>query len=174
MCIMNIHPIFVHFPIALLTVYAIAELLRFKSLREKSYFFYVKAVLVIGGTLSAFLALNTGETAEHLQDRALRPLIEIHSTFATVSTWIFVVLALAYLVGLIERSTYNLKLQQSRFAKIWNIKIRVANYILSSYISIVLACAGLIAITITGALGGAIVYGPTIDPIVNYVYHLFF
>mgnify|MGYP000488192561 CR=1 FL=1 len=128
----------------------------------------------ISGVLSAFLALNTGDTAEHLQDRSLRPLIEMHSTFATASTWIFAVLALAYLVGLIKRSAYNEKLLDSRFAKIWNLKILVANYILSSYISVILALAGLVAITITGALGGAIVYGPAIDPIVNYVYHLFF
>lgn len=171
---MNIHPIFVHFPIALLTVYAIAELLRFKSLRSTAYFFYVKAVLIITGVLSALLALNTGETAEHLQDKSLRPLIEMHSAFATASTWIFVILALAYLVGIIERSQYNEKLQNSFFAKIWNIKIRVANYILSSYISFIIALVGLVTITITGALGGAIVYGPAIDPIVNYVYHLFF
>ena len=160
---MNIHPIFVHFPIALMTIYAIAELLRFKKLMQTTYWFYVKAMLVIVGMVSAFPALNTGETAEHLADRSLRPLIEMHSTFANASTWIFGFLALVYLVSWISKSEWNQKLLNSGFAKIWTIKVNIANYILNSYIPIILALIGLATITITGALGGAIVYGPDID-----------
>ena len=35
-----------------------------------------------------------------------------------------------------------------------------------------LALLGLIAITITGGLGGAIVYGKDVDPIVSFIYKL--
>lgn len=171
---MNIHPIFVHFPIALMTIYAVAELLRFKKIKETAYWFYVKAVLVIIGTISAFVALNTGDSAEHLANKDLRPLIEIHSTFASASTWIFGFLAIVYLVSWISKSEFDQKLRSSKFSKIWNIKVNIAQKILNGYLPVILALIGLATITITGALGGAIVYGPEIDPIVSFIYHLFF
>lgn len=171
---MNIHPILVHFPIALMTIYAIAELIRFQKVKDLAYWFYIKAFLLIAGTLTSFLALSTGETAEHLSNRSLRPLIEIHSNFAGASVWIFGILSAVYLIALINKSSFNQKLIDSSFGKIWNIKVNIANRILNSYLPIILALAGLIAITITGALGGAIVYGPEVDPIVNFIYNLFF
>jgi hypothetical protein len=36
-----------------------------------------------------------------------------------------------------------------------------------------LSILGLAAITVTGALGASIVYGPNIDPFVHYIYRLF-
>lgn len=171
---MNIHPVFVHFPIALMTFYAICELLRFKKLTNTTYWFYVKAVLVIAGTLSAFLALNTGELAEHLADRGLRPLIETHSAFASASTWIFGIISLLYLISWISRSELNQKILNSKIGSIWNKKVYWANKIINSWFIILLAFVGLCMITITGALGGAIVYGPNVDPIVSFIYHLFF
>lgn len=172
---MNIHPIFVHFPIALLTVYAIAELARFKKLIAEAYYFYVKATLVIAGTLGAFSALLTGDPAEHaLTDKSLRPLVETHSTFAAASTWIFTFLALVYIVLWINRSSWNEKLLAGKFSKIWIVKVKVADWILHSPFVPILALIGLVTITITGALGGAIVYGPNVDPIVSWIYHLFY
>ncbi len=171
---MNIHPVFVHFPIALLTVYAIAELIRFKKLTQVSYFFYVKAILVISGTLSAFLALNTGEGAENLVDHSLRPLIEMHATFASASTWIFGIISALYLISWISKSELNQKIQTSSIGNYWNKVVTLVNQILNSSFMILLALLGLMVITITGALGGAIVYGPNVDPIVNFIYHLFF
>ena len=44
---MNIHPIFVHFPIALLTLYSLAELIRWRRITELAYWFYVKAFAMI-------------------------------------------------------------------------------------------------------------------------------
>ncbi len=171
---MNIHPIFVHFPIALMTVYAIAELIRFKKLTQTAYWFYVKAILVIAGTLSAFLALNTGEGAEDLIDRSLRPLMNMHATFASASTWIFGIMSVLYLISWISRSEFSQKISASKVGWVWDKKVFWANRILNSSLMIILALAGLIAITITGALGGAIVYGPEVDPIVSSIYHLFF
>lgn len=173
---MNIHPIFIHFPIALLTIYAIAEFLQFKKLKSQIYFFYIKAVLVITGVLSAFLALYTGGIAEDLQgkDTSIRLLIEKHSVFANISTWVFIIIASAYLVSWIEKTEYNQKLFNSKFSKIWKLKTLFANKILNTPIVVILALIGLVVITITGALGGAMVYGPDVDPVVRFIYHLFF
>lgn len=172
---MNIHPIFVHFPIALLTVYAIAELIRFKKVTETPYYFYVKAVLVIAGTLSSSLALQTGELAEHLLGERGSKLIDSHATFATISTDIFAILAVVYLLIWISKTSWNTKINEFKngiFAKIWNLLVSTANKIISSPLSFILAFIGLIAVTVTGALGGAIVYGPTVDPIVSFIYNL--
>lgn len=171
---MDIHPIFVHFPIALLTIYAIAELIRFRKLINTIYWFYVKAILVIVGTLSAFLALNTGEGAEDSVSRSLRPLVEMHSSFASVSTWIFGIIAIIYLISWINKSEFNQRIQASSIGNQLNKVVVIVNRILNSSFIILLALIGLVLITITGGLGGAIVYGPDIDPIVNFIYHLFF
>ena len=61
---MNLHPIFVHFPIALLTLYTLCELLRFKKIKDHPAWFYLKAVLIICGTLGAAAALLTGDGAK--------------------------------------------------------------------------------------------------------------
>ncbi len=170
---MNIHPVLVHFPIAMLTIYAIAELIRIKKITDLPYWFYVKACILFVGVGGAFISLSSGEGAEESVSRELRPLVEVHSTVATISTWIFVFLALVYLIIWINKSSFNQKLVESKFAKLWSTLVNIANKIMGSYFMILVAFIGLISITITGALGGAIVYGPDIDPIVNFVYHIF-
>lgn len=170
---MDIHPIFVHFPIALLTVYAVLELIRFEKITNQPYYFYVKGSLLIIGILTSSLALQTGEMAEDGVVRSLHDLVEMHSTFANISTWIFAVLAVAYAATWISKTEYNHKLSESFLAKIWNLLLMVTSKIMNnSFIMIILALLGLGAITITGALGGAIVYGPDVDPIVSFFYYL--
>ncbi len=173
---MNIHPIFVHFPIALLTLYAIFEIIQNSKLREQFYFFYVKAVLVITGTISSFLALQTGELAEELRDRSFQDLIELHSTFANISVWIFSILGIIYLILWVEKSGIlnNLFSRQINLQKIWNIIIMYAMKINDSLLMKLIALIGLMAITITGGLGGVIVYGPDVDPFASFIYNLFF
>jgi len=50
----------------------------------------------------------------------------------------------------------------------------VMGLIRESFIVALAALARLIAISITGTLGGAIVYGPDVDLVVSLVYHLLF
>lgn len=165
---MNIHPIFVHFPIALLTFYALFEIFAWKKISSMSWWIYVKATLLFAGTLSGFVALNTGEGAEHIIGGS--KLIETHATFATASIWLFVVLSVVYLIRFVLESGYIIN-----FPKIQHVLNGIQNYINKySFLVPVIAFIGLVVITITGALGGAIVYGPDIDPVVSFVYHLFF
>ena len=49
---MNIHPLLVHFPIALLTIYSLLELVPFKQIYRQSYWFYTKAIILIIGSIS--------------------------------------------------------------------------------------------------------------------------
>ena len=172
---MNIHPILVHFPIALLTIYAIMECLRFKKLNETSYFFNIKAAFVIIGSLTALITFSSGDAAEHaVRTASNRALIEMHSNFAGISTAIFAVIAIVYLIEWLKETKWKDKVTHSLFKKVWNAADTYAAQILSNPWLPVVAFLGLVAITITGALGGAITYGPSIDPIVSFVYHLFF
>lgn len=191
---MNLHPLFVHFPIALLVLYALIEIglpLKVRIYRmlkwEKAPWFplmlspvwnSIKAFLVIAGTLFSFPTLQTGEVAEHIyREQALSPesfaqstigkLIEMHSTFATLSVILFSVLAVgyvAYVLMQIQLSNSTLK----------TVCIYVQKIVLHPVVAIMLSLAGLFAITITGALGGAIAHGPTTDPVVEMIYNWFF
>ncbi len=172
---MNIHPILVHFPIALLTIYALMEMIQYKKLKNTDYWFNSKATLVIIGTIFAYLSLSTGELGISLYARSYLPLINLHELIATTTTYIFSFISLIYLFSLINKIELKLKIIKLISKKWWVNTVNFSNYVLNKNIIIVsLAVLGLIAILITGGLGGAIVYGPNVDPIVNFIYHLFF
>jgi uncharacterized membrane protein len=167
---MNIHPILVHFPIALLTLYAVCELIPLKALTRQTYWFYVKAVLVITGTLGGVAAYLAGEAIEdQFATDSLSSLVETHATFALTSILIFAVLALAYKVAWINQSSFGPRLQGNA---IWRLTTRFSRLILKPALRLPLALLGVLAITITGALGGAIAFGPNIDPVATFFYHL--
>ena len=173
---LNIHPIFIHFPVALLTMYALLELVRFRSVMAQPYWFYVKAMFAITGSLATIVALVTGDMAESIVTRtnpSLRPLIETHSDWAVITTTIFAVLAFVYLVEWIQRHS-KFFFRNKFLIAAWRFCLWAKNSIMMSYVLVPLAVAGLISVTITGSLGGAIAYGPNIDPVVHFVYHLFF
>ncbi len=158
---MNIHPIIVHFPIALLVVYALCELVRFSFVTRQSYWFYVKAVLVIVGSLSASVALESGETAaEMLTER--NPLVRVHSNFAEISSWIFGIIAFSYLILWVHRvfpALFSEKLGALGRVIMW-----LAGLVQRTPIIVTLSLFGLLFVTVTGGLGGAIVYGSNFDP----------
>lgn len=194
---MNIHPIFVHFPIALLTLYAVLEI----AIPLKIKFFKlckwdmpgasplfarlyqllitpawnpIKAFLVIVGTVLALPTLQTGEWAEETyisrgvtEVSQIGRLIETHSTFADFTVIIFSILAVGYLAQILW-NTYNSKLQKYAFIQ------AIANIILHPKVAPMLAFLGVISVTITGALGGAISHGVNTDPVVKMIYGWFF
>lgn len=174
---MNIHPLFVHFPVALLSTYAVFELLRFKKITSQNYWFYVKAVLVIAGTLGACVAYLAGDEAKHLilQKHAdLKSLIALHENWALVTLIIFAIIASSYTVVWLKQYKIGWLSKDNFFGRSWKLKIMVAGFILNSSIVLILAFVGLVALTITGALGGSIIYGHSGDPFTAFVYSIFF
>ena len=167
---MDLHPIFVHFPIALLTVYALMEMISFKKIAQKEYWFYVKFFFLVIGVIGAFAALYTGNLAQHnyARDSIERQIIRVHQSFAISSTIVFGVLAFAYIISFMQKR-FNVAENQ-----IWKLILKIKDVVLNRYISFFLALLGLACISITGALGGSIVYGPDADPFVSFVYHFFF
>ena len=159
---MNIHPIFVHFPIALLTVYALFELLQFSLLLKKTYWWYLKGAFVVLGSVSSVASYMTGDWAAEAIDRSseVQNLIQVHSGFAFGTVLIF---------GLISLSYVLLLLKKEGVAQ-WPVT-RLAERLQQPNVIIPLSMIGLILVTVTGALGGAIVYGSEVDPIVSVIYH---
>lgn len=146
---MDLHPIIVHFPVALLTLYAVFELVRFRKVLEKPYWFYIKAALVVFGALGAAAAYLTGPDVHG------SALVSMHSNFATITLIIFTILGLNYLNEWLKREG------KKHFSKS-----------LPSWLIVLLALAGLAAVTITGGLGGAIAYGTGFDPFMAPIFKL--
>ncbi len=171
---MNIHPLFVHFPIALLTIYCAMEMMRFKKIATQPYWFFVKAMFVIFGTVSGFAALFTGGLIEdQFKTAGARNLIEMHSLWATITMVIFSVIAACYLIEWVERSHVVERYAQEQWYTIWKFLIRIKAIFFFTPVIILASVVGLVSITITGALGGALAYGADVDPIVHFVYGIF-
>ncbi len=144
---MDLHPIVVHFPVALLTLYAVLECVRWRRAMEVMNIFHVKAVLVIAGTLGAIAAYISGP---EIYGSAL---VSWHDNFAIGTLTIFSFIALVYLAEWFRPSKYS-------------------NFFHHPYIIMPLALLGLAVVIITGGLGGAIVYGTHFDPFMAPIFKL--
>lgn len=168
---MLLHPIVVHFPIALLTVYAALELLRFPPVKRQPYYFYLKAFLVVVGAAATFVARFTGEMdAERFTpgDPTLTT-IERHELFANLTTAIFSLLALAYLISWLKKAELSPAASGTRKGKLY----RLAERLTESPWGAALALLGLISVTVTGALGASIIFGPDADFLVRTIHRAF-
>ncbi len=160
----NIHPIMVHFPIALLFIYSVLEVLPMKRWFPNGAWKHIKRAFLFFGTLGAFAALSTGEIAESFTN-ANQMLVETHAAFATFSTWVYGLL-LAGEIAEIIYSEYGTKIQSQIVLKFLALIEKVFCH---QTFSKILAIIGFFAITITGLLGGVMVYGVTADPLAKFV-----
>jgi uncharacterized membrane protein len=160
----NIHPIFVHFPIAFLLLYSFVKIIPVYKWLPNVAWGQIQRLLLLVGVLGAFVASSTGEIAEELT-RPDRQLVNMHSTFASLSTWIYALLLVGeILILLIPVITRKLNIQQ-----LTNFLTFVKNLLTHKLVSGILAFVGLIAITVTGLLGGVMVYGTSADPLAGIV-----
>ena len=175
---MNIHPLFVHFPIGLLVVYSVLELGTYclPAQRRQAWAFPVKAFLLFVGVLGAFAALISGGIAEELiEGSSSDPVLEMHALFAATTTVFYLVIAAAYLNRIFAREEWFDRIAASNrfFAWGWSVKKRLAHFILDTWLLPVFALLALVGMTVTGALGATMVYGPGVDPFVSFIYHFF-
>lgn len=177
---MTIHPLFVHFPIALLSVYSLFEVFRLKRLTAKDSWFYIKAVLVILGAVSAIVTLQTGEfDAESTRSYRGNPIFQAHKSAASVTTGIFLAIAACYVILWIVREGWHEKFfaklmisEGSPIRKLFNLVYKIAEVLVGSPLAILFALAGFALLSLTGALGGLLVYGPEADPLTKILYDI--
>jgi uncharacterized membrane protein len=169
---MDLHPIFNHFPIALFTIYSVLEVLRFKKITSFAPLFYIKGAFIIAGAIISPFTIITGKIAgEALKNGPDGRLVEMHETAAIISVIIFGIIALVYLIEWISRSRVDAIIESSPWKKAYIQAEVQSRWLLNSVYLPLIALLGLILITITGALGGSIVYGPDIDPFAKFVYN---
>lgn len=156
---MNLHVIAVHFPIALLTIYALLEFIRWRKATALPYWFYLKAFLVILGFLAAIKAAAFGKFLTITWGVPVEGLILKHALAATTTIIISGFIALLYLLAWLDRSR---RLSRQRLQKLGALTERP--------VMVLFAFIVLGAITITGALGGIIAFGPDTDPFARFLY----
>jgi uncharacterized membrane protein len=169
---MNVHPIFVHFPVALLTLYSIMEILHLRFFRALPYWFYTKAIMLIIGTVGSYIAFFTGSLIEdNFRGTDQQKLVSLHSNFGATVAIYFSVISALYIISWINRVVTDPTLTQNSF---WKFLVSVESLFIESVFAVLIGFAGLVLITITGALGGAIAYGTQGDFVTNFIYSLFF
>ena len=161
---LNIHPIIVHFPIALLTIYALLEIATLFTRKNKDLK-NIKLFLLFVGELGVIAAGLTGQMAGHgaksNPDIRYPQVIHTHSFFAELTFVLFGIITILYAAQIVNKYYKHkiLAFLSSLSEKLWLI--------------IPLALIGVTTLTITGALGGVVVYGPNLDPFTHLVYQLF-
>ena len=161
----NLHPIFVHFPIAFLLLYSIIKLLPFERWFPKTSWKQTYKILLVFGVIGSYVAMSTGEVAEDL----LQPdkdLVGMHELFAGITTNLYLLLLIGELFPNIQKLIAKIKIVPSIITKIiaWIEKIITHTFIVK-----LLALAGAIMLFLTGLLGGVLTHGVTADPIAPFV-----
>ncbi len=164
----NIHPIFVHFPIAFLLLYSLLVVLPLSKWIPSVSWRPIERLILVVGVLGAMIASQTGEVAEHLV-RPDRSLVEMHALFAGLSTWLYGILLAGEAVHFIH-TRYAFIFEKIRIGMVI---IRFCEKVLMNRMIVVLcAILGAIAILVTGLLGGVMVYGMTADPLAPIILSL--
>ncbi len=160
----NIHPLFVHFPIAFLLFYSAIRILPLERWLSNINWKSTRLVLLVCGVAGAIFSNLTGEIAEHIA-RPNHDIVETHAFFALTSSWIYGILLVGELISVIK-SYVRKVISIDWLMKVLDFVDRILN---NKYIAILLSLAGVLAISVTGLLGGVMVYGVSADPLAPFV-----
>ena len=145
---MPLHPLIVHFPIALLVLGGIIEIVN--VLLKSDFWNKVGTFLIIIGVITGVFSLLTGDGAEGFAfehwGRSLHDTVELHSLLANISVIIFGLLAVIKI------------LFKHPNTKIHIFKNMTGRKELITVLIVVLSIAGITTLATTGHLGGKIVY----------------
>lgn len=153
---MDIHPVTVHFPVALLTVYALFEIFRIPKLTKMAWYVPVKIVFLVLGWIGSIAAVFTGLTTSEAANivGTWPTLVATHKNFGIATLVVFGISTVSYGCAALKNDNVCSK------------------FILRAPIVIALAVIGLGCVTVTGALGGAMMYGANVDPFVGLIVNL--
>ncbi len=131
----HLHAMFIHFPIALLIVGFLSEVISLFS--KKEFFKRGGLYLLVLGTLGTIASYLSGNAAgEGIEEGPLKEVMELHEQAATITLWLTIITAVLYLTIFIFK-------YRQRWVKI---------------VSVLLFAAVIGGIARTGYLGGQLVY----------------
>jgi uncharacterized membrane protein len=164
----NLHPLLVHFPIAMLFVYSVVTVAPLKAWFPSFAWKDASRVLLAVGVLGAFAALATGDTAEQLV-RPDHALVDMHANFAAAATFLYGALLAGELAAMINAKgcAYG-----ARWQWVKAVLVGIERVFCNPAFSCALAACGFVAIVVTGVLGGVMAYGLTADPLAPIVLKL--
>ena len=91
----QLHPFFVHFPIALICLVGIIELLRLFTNKIPSF---ISLIILFLSTIMSFLAVQSGELARRsISSKKLLKIIEEHEMFGDIVMWYSIILLIVWL-----------------------------------------------------------------------------
>lgn len=161
----NIHPIVVHFPIALLFVYSIIKILPFRKWMPNVAWKDIERLLLTVGVSGAFLSLFSGEQAEDFS-RPNKSLVEAHEFFANLSTRTYLLLLIGEFVNYLNNKNYSF-LRKINFLP--QLLIWIEKVLTNKNLVVVLVVFGFVSLFLTGLLGGVMVHGTTADPLAPFI-----
>jgi len=161
------------------SIFEIFTGLFFSKFKDK--FLWTKVFLLSVGLLGAQLALSTGEIARDLSRGSIpREIVKTHESWASFTSGLFLGILIAYLLVLIykkpiiENKFYKIISSAKFFKKVFSIKKKIGEFFYkNSWVFVLVAALGLVAVSVTGALGGALVYGKDADPLITATLKIF-
>ena len=158
----DLHPLIVHIPVGLLTVYSLLELACLLPTIRRRDTLPTKLFLLGVGVLGALAALITGSLAgQRVAQTSLARVVQMHSLFAFLSVLLYAGLAIV---------SYNFWRAKHKGTATGFIARLGSSQIFLSLVALV----ALGSLSITGGLGGIMVYGPDADPmthILSVIFH---
>jgi len=131
----HLHAMIIHFPIALLVVGFLSEIIAF--ITKKEFYKNVSVFLLLLGALGAIAAYLSGDFAgEGIDGGPLELPIEMHEEAAVVTLWLSIVSAL-----------YSVSLYFLKYTRVW-----------TKWVGLILFGALIASVARTGYLGGQLVY----------------
>lgn len=143
----GLHPLVVHFPIALLFVVPVLLLIGLIWKNQARCYLIAALVIMFLGTISAYFASMTGDRAGELAQRTpqITAMIEEHNELAETTRAVFTILTVLYSALLF-------------LPKILKKELTPRLFIICNIIFLILYFLGMLILTNTGFLGGRLVH----------------
>ena len=161
----NIHPIIVHFPIALLFIYSLIKIIPLQKWLPSIAWKDIRQVILFIGVIGAFASIITGGIAGKIVQPD-KQLVEAHATFAFLTTLLYIVLMIGEISSIINTC---LSSWLERHLSIKRLLRFIEKILYNKIISSIMAFIALISLILTGLLGGVMVYGLSADPMAGIV-----
>ncbi len=152
-----LHPLVVHFPIALLLVAPFLILLGLLYKKKSRCFFIAGFVVMLLGTIASFVAVASGEAAGELVDKTpeIAKILEQHEDLAEMTRNFFLVITIVNALVLLLPIFFKEKLKT-----LWIVIIQIVFLIAYSFCCLMIAN--------TAHLGGQLVHGLGVKAMMNF------